>query len=124
VLAERRKAAIEDASKDEESGVAEEGRSEEDAAGEGSEIDVDGDEPRYCYCNGVSYGEMVACDNERCSREWFHLKCAGLKEAPGENSEFLFFSFALRCSAIVWMLTGVQRSGIASFVRRRWRRRL
>ena len=28
------------------------------------------DEPRYCYCNGVSYGEMVACDNEKCPREW------------------------------------------------------
>lgn len=25
---------------------------------------IDPDEPRYCVCNGVSYGEMIACDNE------------------------------------------------------------
>lgn len=24
----------------------------------------DPNEPRYCLCNQVSYGEMVACDNE------------------------------------------------------------
>ncbi|KAF8344333.1 uncharacterized protein EI90DRAFT_3029314 [Cantharellus anzutake] len=43
---------------------------------------VDPNEPRYCYCTQVSYGEMVACDNEDCEREWFHYGCAGLKEAP------------------------------------------
>ena len=48
----------------------------------------EGNEPKYCYCNDVSYGEMVACDNESCEREWFHLKCAGLSRAPDENSEF------------------------------------
>ncbi|KAF1813688.1 hypothetical protein P152DRAFT_457061 [Eremomyces bilateralis CBS 781.70] len=52
------------------------------------EEDEDGDEPRYCYCNQVSYGEMVACDNESCKREWFHLKCAGLKEAPTESTKW------------------------------------
>lgn len=25
---------------------------------------VDPSEPKYCYCNQVSFGEMVACDNE------------------------------------------------------------
>lgn len=25
---------------------------------------VDPNEPRYCLCNDVSYGEMVGCDNE------------------------------------------------------------
>lgn len=40
------------------------------------------DEERYCYCNGVSYGEMVACDNKDCPREWFHLECIGLKSVP------------------------------------------
>lgn len=44
--------------------------------------DVDGTEPRYCYCNQVSYGEMVACDMESCPREWFHLDCVGLTKAP------------------------------------------
>lgn len=47
--------------------------------------DIDMDEPRYCYCNGVSYGEMVGCDMESCSREWFHLKCVGLQKAPSKN---------------------------------------
>ena len=44
--------------------------------------DVDADELRYCYCNGVSYGEMVGCDHDECSREWFHLACVGLRVAP------------------------------------------
>ncbi|KAL7409364.1 Phd domain in Ing1-like protein [Mrakia frigida] len=38
---------------------------------------VDPNEPRYCYCNGVSYGEMIACDNEDCEKEWFHIGCVG-----------------------------------------------
>ncbi|KFY46369.1 hypothetical protein V495_02532 [Pseudogymnoascus sp. VKM F-4514 (FW-929)] len=46
------------------------------------EVEVDANEPRYCYCNGVSYGEMVACDNDNCAKEWFHMECAGLKVAP------------------------------------------
>jgi hypothetical protein len=50
--------------------------------------DEDADELRYCYCNGVSYGEMVACDADTCEREWFHLDCVGLKAAPGANSKF------------------------------------
>lgn len=53
------------------------------------EGDVDADEPLYCYCNGVSYGEMVACDADDCEREWFHLDCVGLKAAPPSNSEFI-----------------------------------
>ena len=51
------------------------------------EVEVDANEPRYCYCNGVSYGEMVACDNDACAKEWFHMECAGLKVAP-KNGEF------------------------------------
>lgn len=42
----------------------------------------DPNEQRYCYCNGVSYGEMVACDNESCAKEWFHLECTGLRSLP------------------------------------------
>ncbi|KAI1076576.1 hypothetical protein F5B20DRAFT_320974 [Whalleya microplaca] len=49
---------------------------------EGGDVEVDADEPLYCYCNGVSYGEMVACDADDCTREWFHLDCVGLKAAP------------------------------------------
>lgn len=47
----------------------------------------DPDEPRYCYCNGVSYGEMVGCDSQTCVREWFHLECVGLKVAPKQNGK-------------------------------------
>lgn len=39
-------------------------------------------EPRYCYCQNVSYGEMVGCDNDDCPYEWFHLACLGLTHAP------------------------------------------
>ncbi|KAK4458117.1 putative undecaprenyl diphosphate synthase-domain-containing protein [Cladorrhinum samala] len=52
------------------------------------EEEPDGDEPRYCKCNGVSYGEMVACDGEGCAREWFHLECVGLKVAPKGNAKW------------------------------------
>jgi hypothetical protein len=52
------------------------------------EGDVDADEPLYCYCNGVSYGEMVACDAEDCEREWFHLDCVGLRAAPPSNMKW------------------------------------
>ncbi|KAK3368852.1 hypothetical protein B0T24DRAFT_721905 [Lasiosphaeria ovina] len=39
-------------------------------------------EPRYCYCNQVSYGEMVSCDADDCLREWFHLGCVDPTAAP------------------------------------------
>lgn len=29
-----------------------------------SEMPVDPNEPVYCFCRQVSYGEMVACDND------------------------------------------------------------
>lgn len=52
------------------------------------EEDEDPNEDRYCYCNGVSYGEMVACDNDSCAREWFHLECTGLRSLPAANSKW------------------------------------
>jgi hypothetical protein len=55
---------------------------------DGELADEDADEPRYCYCNEVSYGEMVGCDAENCEREWFHLQCVGLKVAPKGNGKF------------------------------------
>jgi inhibitor of growth protein 3 len=42
----------------------------------------DPNEPRYCICNDVSYGDMVGCDNEDCPIEWFHYGCVGLTQAP------------------------------------------
>eukprot|EP01137_Pigoraptor_chileana_P001193 Opistho-2@38460 len=43
---------------------------------------IDPTEPRYCICNQVSFGEMVACDNEDCALEWFHYACVGITEPP------------------------------------------
>ncbi|ESO02605.1 hypothetical protein HELRODRAFT_188772 [Helobdella robusta] len=43
---------------------------------------ADPNEPRYCLCNDVSYGDMVGCDNEDCPLEWFHYGCVGLQQAP------------------------------------------
>lgn len=56
--------------------------SEDEAEGE------DASDERYCYCNDISYGEMVACDNKNCAREWFHLRCVGLEKAPGKNAKW------------------------------------
>ncbi|KAI9506450.1 inhibitor of growth proteins N-terminal histone-binding-domain-containing protein [Coemansia spiralis] len=47
-----------------------------------AEMPIDPNEPRYCYCRQVSYGEMVACDDENCEIEWFHLGCVDLKAPP------------------------------------------
>lgn len=33
----------------------------------------------YCFCKQKSFGDMIACDNEKCTNgEWFHYKCVGL----------------------------------------------
>lgn len=49
-------------------------------------MDVDddeaGDDRKYCSCQNVSFGNMVACDNDRCPYEWFHWGCVGLKSEP------------------------------------------
>ncbi|XP_074287277.1 PHD finger protein ING1 isoform X2 [Silene latifolia] len=46
------------------------------------DLPVDPNEPTYCVCNQVSYGEMVGCDNNECRIEWFHFGCVGVKEKP------------------------------------------
>ncbi|KAG1504744.1 hypothetical protein G6F46_001511 [Rhizopus delemar] len=47
-----------------------------------NESEVDPNEPIYCYCNQVSFGDMIACDGENCEKEWFHYACVGLVEPP------------------------------------------
>ncbi|SPQ20522.1 267d2e45-42eb-452b-bd7f-b193068cad51 [Thermothielavioides terrestris] len=68
------------------------GRADVENEDEDEDDDEDGqdnaDEDLYCYCNQVSYGEMVACDGEGCPREWFHLECVGLKVAPKVNAKW------------------------------------
>ncbi|KAI5649926.1 hypothetical protein M9H77_35931 [Catharanthus roseus] len=79
------------------------------------DLPVDPNEPTYCTCNQVSFGEMIACDNPgvrisncipfnnfisfdfniplhitklvlaQCKIEWFHIGCVGLKESPKGN---------------------------------------
>ena len=39
---------------------------------------ADPNEPKYCYCQRISFGEMIACENEDCPIEWFHFSCVGL----------------------------------------------
>uniref|UniRef100_A0AAG5DNI1 Inhibitor of growth protein n=1 Tax=Anopheles atroparvus TaxID=41427 RepID=A0AAG5DNI1_ANOAO len=46
------------------------------------EWSYDPNEPRYCICNQVSYGDMVACDNEDCPFEWFHYPCVNITSSP------------------------------------------
>lgn len=60
----------------------------EDSSMQGEEDEEDGPgQERYCYCDGVSYGEMVGCDGDNCVREWFHLDCVGLNRAPAKNGK-------------------------------------
>jgi hypothetical protein len=47
-----------------------------------ADMAIDPNEPKYCYCDEVSSGDMVACDNEDCPREWFHYHCLGLTSPP------------------------------------------
>ena len=46
------------------------------------DLPVDPNEPTYCTCNRVSFGQMIGCENADCRIEWFHLECIGLAEAP------------------------------------------
>ncbi|XP_057304502.1 inhibitor of growth protein 4-like isoform X2 [Hydractinia symbiolongicarpus] len=46
------------------------------------DMPVDPNEPTYCLCHQVSYGEMIGCDNSDCLIEWFHFGCVGLTTKP------------------------------------------
>jgi inhibitor of growth protein 4 len=46
------------------------------------DMPVDPNEPTYCICHQVSYGEMIGCDNNDCTIEWFHFGCVGLTTKP------------------------------------------
>ncbi|GAQ86797.1 PHD zinc finger superfamily protein [Klebsormidium nitens] len=45
-------------------------------------LEIDPNEPTYCYCQQVSFGEMVGCDNKDCEIQWFHFDCVGLTTKP------------------------------------------
>ena len=46
-------------------------KAEEEAAGE----EIDPNEPRYCLCGDVSWGEMVACENGNVGQILHHVYC-------------------------------------------------
>jgi len=46
------------------------------------DMPVDPNEPTYCLCQQVSYGEMIGCDNTDCPIEWFHFGCMQLTTKP------------------------------------------
>lgn len=44
----------------------------------------------WCICKGPEdLDDMVACDNENCVVQWFHLSCVGLSQAPSETESWL-----------------------------------
>ncbi|KAK7613917.1 hypothetical protein BKA81DRAFT_402924 [Phyllosticta paracitricarpa] len=59
-----------------------------DLEDEVAEEDEDGDQERFCYCNGVSYGEMIGCDNPNCTRQWFHYACVGITKEPNKKASW------------------------------------
>ncbi|KAJ7017964.1 hypothetical protein C8F04DRAFT_1223465 [Mycena alexandri] len=49
---------------------------------EGADGEADGDDKPYCFCQRVSFGQMIACDDSTCQWEWFHISCLGLTTPP------------------------------------------
>ncbi|KAJ7150367.1 hypothetical protein C8R46DRAFT_963656 [Mycena filopes] len=49
---------------------------------EGADGEADGDDKPYCFCQRVSFGQMIACDDSTCQWEWFHLTCLGFTTPP------------------------------------------
>ncbi|KAM4675890.1 inhibitor of growth protein 5-like [Discoglossus pictus] len=46
------------------------------------DMPVDPNEPAYCLCHQVSYGEMIGCDNPDCPIEMVHFACVDLTTKP------------------------------------------
>ena len=56
-----------------------------EGASEMEVVDEDGegdDSSKWCFCQNVSHGNMVACDNDACKFEWFHWGCVGVTKEP------------------------------------------
>ncbi|KAL1282303.1 hypothetical protein QQF64_001106 [Cirrhinus molitorella] len=47
-----------------------------------TDLPIDPNEPTYCLCEQVSFGEMIGCDNDECPIEWFHFSCVELNHKP------------------------------------------
>lgn len=55
---------------------------EDDEEEDGDDDDEASDDRKYCTCRNISYGNMVACDNDDCPYEWFHWSCVGMTKEP------------------------------------------
>lgn len=53
-----------------------------DDLGDSDMANVDPNEPVYCFCRQIAFGDMIACDNEECAIEWFHYGCVNLSKQP------------------------------------------
>ena len=40
------------------------------------------DSELYCYCRGLEAGSMIACDNNECKIEWYHMSCLLMTSIP------------------------------------------
>jgi len=50
---------------------------------------VQQEEIRYCYCNRISFGHMIGCENENCEfGGWFHFPCVGIYKEPKEEESY------------------------------------
>ncbi|ORY06887.1 inhibitor of growth proteins N-terminal histone-binding-domain-containing protein [Clohesyomyces aquaticus] len=69
---------------DDESLQSDVGTEDEDMSGVGGgdQEEDESDDTKYCFCQRVSFGDMVACDNDNCRFQWFHWECVGIKEEP------------------------------------------
>lgn len=75
----------------------------------------DPNEPKYCYCGQGSFGEMIACDNDECPMEWFHLGCTGLRAVPGDNGK----SIDVSSLVLHVLIQASQSNGSATTAKRR-----
>lgn len=55
---------------------------DEDVEMDEGDDEGEGDDKKYCICHSVSYGNMVACDNDDCPNEWFHWSCVAVTREP------------------------------------------
>ncbi|KAF2186644.1 hypothetical protein K469DRAFT_142522 [Zopfia rhizophila CBS 207.26] len=69
---------------DDESVQSEAGTEDDEMSGVGAadQEEDESDDTKYCFCQRVSFGDMVACDNDNCQYQWFHWECVGIKEEP------------------------------------------
>ena len=58
---------------------------EPDVAPDEEEEEQPEDTNLYCFCQKMSFGAMVGCDNDSCNYQWFHLACVNLTVEPASE---------------------------------------